>query len=96
MDNNTLKNIAKLARIKISDSETESLTHELTDIFGWIEQLSCVDTDKIKPMTSVVDIIMPSRLDEVTDGNDVKGVLLNAPDRPNDGRNFFTVPKVID
>jgi aspartyl-tRNA(Asn)/glutamyl-tRNA(Gln) amidotransferase subunit C len=96
LDKTTLTNIAKLARIKVSESEMNNLTNELTNIFVWIEQLNGVNTENIKPMTSVVDMIMPSRFDEVIDGDNVENILQNAPDRPNDGRNFFTVPKVID
>lgn len=100
MDKATVNNIAKLARIKVSESETESLAGELTNIFDWIEQLSEVDTDNVEPMTSVTDMLMPSRSDEVNDGADAERVLKNAPDRPEDAKgntlNFFTVPKVIE
>jgi len=41
-------------------------------------------------------MVMPSRVDEVNDGNDVDRVLQNAPNRPADGQNFYTVPKVIE
>ena len=100
MDKATVINIANLARIKVSKSETESLAGELTNIFDWIEQLSEVDTDNVEPMTSVTDMLMPSRSDEVNDGADAERVLKNAPDRPEDSQgntlNFFTVPKVIE
>jgi aspartyl-tRNA(Asn)/glutamyl-tRNA(Gln) amidotransferase subunit C len=96
LDRTTIIDIAKLARIKVSEDETENLAHELTNIFDWIEQLNEVDTDNVEPMTSVIDMVMPSRIDEVNDGNDAERVLQNAPDRPDDGRNFYTVPKVIE
>jgi aspartyl-tRNA(Asn)/glutamyl-tRNA(Gln) amidotransferase subunit C len=100
LDKATVNNIAKLARIKVSESETESLADELTNIFDWIEQLSEVDTDNVEPMTSVTDMVMPARVDEVNDGADAERVLKNAPERPADGQgntlNFFTVPKVIE
>ena len=96
MDKATVNNIAKLARIKVSDAEMESLAGELTNIFDWIEQLNEVDTDSVEPMTRVVAMDMPSRSDDVNDGGDAERVLKNAPDKPADGRQFFTVPKVIE
>ncbi len=96
MDKITIKGIAKLARIKVSEDELAGLSDDLTNIFDWIEQLNEVNTDNVSPMTSVIDMLMPSRIDEVNDGGDAERVLQNAPDRPNDGRNFYTVPKVIE
>lgn len=96
MDKITIKGIAKLARIKVSEDELAGLSDDLTNIFGWIEQLNEVNTVNVSPMTSVIDMLMPSRIDEVNDGGDAERVLQNAPDRPNDGRNFYTVPKVIE
>jgi len=95
MDKTSIKNIAKLARIRISEDETESLAAELTNIFDWIEQLSEVNTDNVNPMNSVDDMEMPSRVDVVNDGNDAERVLRNAPELPLNGSNFYTVPKVI-
>jgi len=96
LDKITIKGIAKLARIKVSEDELAGLSDDLTNIFGWIEQLNEVNTVNVSPMTSVIDMLMPSRIDEVNDGGDAERVLQNAPDRPNDGRNFYTVPKVIE
>lgn len=96
MDKITVKDIAKLARIRVSEDEITSLADDLTNIFDWIEQLNEVNTDDVCPMTSVIEMQMPSRIDEVNDGDVVERVLKNAPDRPDDGRNFFTVPKVIE
>ena len=100
VDKTTVLNIAKLARIKVSESETESLAGELTNIFDWIEQLNEVNTDNVEPMTSVVAMAMPSRTDEVNDGADAERVLQNAPDRPADAQGnplaFYVVPKVVE
>ena len=46
-------------------------------------------------MTSVVEMEMPNRIDEVNDGDDAERVLQNAPELPANGSNFYTVPKVI-
>ena len=62
-------------------------------IIGWVEQLQEVDTAGVAPMTSVVDLLLPERRDEITDGNCREGVLANAPERIDC---FYSVPKVVE
>jgi len=88
-----VRRIALLARIRIENSELESLRVELNNIIGWVEQLSQVDTDGVEPMTSVADTDITKRTDFVTDGNASEEVLANAPDREGD---FYAVPKVVE
>ena len=66
---------------------------ELNDIIGWVEQLNEVDTMGVKPMTSVAEMLLPQRKDEVNAGDIAEEVLGNASTR---FENFYTVPKVVD
>ena len=93
LDRDDVRKIAFLARIKIEDPELEPLADELNSIIGWVEQLGEVNTDGVKPMTSVAEMLTPQRPDQVTDGNVTEKVLANAPDRVKD---FYAVPKVLD
>ncbi|MEM7068974.1 MAG: Asp-tRNA(Asn)/Glu-tRNA(Gln) amidotransferase subunit GatC [Pseudomonadota bacterium] len=93
VDLDTVKRVAKLARIAIDDARAEKMQGELNAILGFVEQLNEVDVDGVEPMTSVVETEMRQRKDEVTDGNKVADVTLNAP-ASEDG--FFMVPKVIE
>ena len=93
MDTETVKRIAHLARIDVADAELEPLAHELGAIIGWVEQLGEVDTSGVEPMTSVADLSLPRRPDEVTDGGLRDDVLANAPDHE---KGFYTVPKVVE
>ncbi|MBT5514211.1 MAG: Asp-tRNA(Asn)/Glu-tRNA(Gln) amidotransferase subunit GatC, partial [Rhodospirillaceae bacterium] len=79
LDREDVRKIAFLARIKIDEAELEPLAGELNGIIGWVEQLSEVDTEGVKPMTSVAEMIAPQRVDEITDGNVAEKVLSNAP-----------------
>ena len=88
-----VRRISFLARIRIDDTELDSLSVELNNIIGWIEQLSEVDTHGVAPMTSVADMKMAKRTDSVTDGDVLEKVLTNAPDRVGD---FYAVPKVVE
>ena len=93
LDNETILNIATLARIKIPENALPALSVELNRIFGWMEQLSEVDTNDIEPMTSVVDSVSPQREDIVTEGGTPEKLLANAPQ--SDG-SFYAVPKVVE
>ena len=89
----TVRKVASLARIAISDDDVARLAPELSNILGWIEQLGEVDTSSVAPMTAVIPNTLRLRADEVTDGNVRDEVLANAPQAEH---GFFAVPKVIE
>ncbi len=93
IDKTTVRTIASLARIRVPEDELDHLARELDNIIGWVEQLNEVDTDGVEPMTSVADLTLPRRDDDVTDGDYPDRVLANAPDREG---GFYAVPKVVE
>ena len=93
VDAATVRHIAKLARIAVSDEEVEALAPELNNILGWVEQLQEVNVDGVEPMTAVIPNALRLRDDVVTDGGRRDDVLANAPAAEH---GFFAVPKVIE
>lgn len=93
VDHATVRKIASLARIAVSDAQVEAMVPELNNILGWIEQLGEVDTSAVQPMTAVIENHLRLRDDVVTDGNCRDAVLANAPVAEH---GFFGVPKVIE
>ena len=93
VDRETVKRIANLARIAISEDEADRLVPELSNILGFVEQLGEVDTSAIEPMTAVVPNKLRLREDVVNDGDMRDSVLANAPQAEH---GFFAVPKVIE
>jgi aspartyl-tRNA(Asn)/glutamyl-tRNA(Gln) amidotransferase subunit C len=93
VDTATVRHIAKLARIAMSDAEAEAFVPELNNILGWVEQLQEVDVEGIEPMTAVIPNKLRLRDDVVTDGGVRDAVLANAPVAEH---GFFAVPKVIE
>lgn len=89
----TVRKIAHLARVKVTDEEAKSLEAELSSILTWVEQLNEVDTDDVEPMTSAVETEMKKREDIVTDGGYAARITRNAPKSDD---NFFVVPKVVE
>ena len=93
VDAATVRHIARLARIAVTDSEVEALAPELNNILGWVEQLQEVDVSGVEPMTAVIPNHQRFRDDVVTDGGIRDKVLANAPVAEH---GFFAVPKVIE
>jgi len=93
VDQATVRHIAHLARIAISDEEAGNLEGELNTILSWVEQLSQVDTEGVEPMTSVVRMAMKKRDDQISDGGYAEKIVHNAPVHEE---TFFMVPKVIE
>ncbi|OSZ72448.1 aspartyl/glutamyl-tRNA(Asn/Gln) amidotransferase subunit C [Sphingomonas sp. IBVSS1] len=93
VDSETVRKIARLARIAVTEDEVPGLTEQLNGILGWIEQLGEVDTKGVEPMASVMPGHLRWRADAVTDGGIPDKVLANAPEATS---GFFAVPKVIE
>ncbi|MEY4304186.1 MAG: hypothetical protein RIT52_361 [Pseudomonadota bacterium] len=93
VDPQTVRKIASLARIAVTDAQVDAMVPELNNILGWIEQLGEVDTSAVQPMTAVIPNSLRLRDDAVTDGNVRDAVLKNAPQAEH---GFFAVPKVIE
>ena len=89
----TVKRVAHLARIAVSEEDAERMTGELNTILGFVEQLNEVDVTGVEPMTSVIPMEMKERQDAVTDGNKAADIVANAPATDE---NFFLVPKVVE
>lgn len=93
IDLQTVKKIASLSRIAVTDAEAAAMVPELNNILGWVEQLGEVDVSGVEPMTAVIPNHLRLRDDKVTDGDVRDRVLANAPQAEH---GFFAVPKVIE
>jgi len=93
LDNDTVHNIARLARLQISDSEVEKYASELGNILALVEQMEAADTSGVEPMTHPFDATLRLREDQVTENNQRDKFQAVAP-QEQDG--LYLVPKVID
>jgi aspartyl-tRNA(Asn)/glutamyl-tRNA(Gln) amidotransferase subunit C len=93
VDAATVRRIAHLARIKVTDAEVPHLQSELNAMLSFVEQLSEVDIAGVEPMTSVMPMEMKRRPDVVDDGDIADDIVVNAP--ATEGH-FFLVPKVVE
>ena len=93
IDKDVVKNVALLARLSMSESDTEVFREQLGAILGYIDQLNEVDVEGVTPTTHV----LPSMKNVFREDIPHKclpneEVIANAPDSD---KNFFKVPKVV-
>lgn len=93
IDEKTVRKVARLARIKVTDEDVARLTPQVGGIMKWIEQLDEVNTDNVAPLPSPVEMNLRLRPDVVNDGNAQDLVLANAPEALE---GFYVVPKVVE
>ena len=93
IDKDTVKHIAKLARISLDEKKINSLSKDLSSIMKFIEKLNELNTEKIVPLTSIINASLRSRKDEVSDEKIRDQILKNSPEKNEE---FFVVPKVIE
>ena len=93
VDKDTVRRVAKLARLAVPESRLEPMAGELNGIFQWVDMLGEVNVEGVPAMTSVVAQRLKWRQDAVTDGGQAEDLMRNAPDGEE---HFFVVPKVVE
>jgi len=93
IDNKTVQDIARLARLRVSATESDKYADELSNILDLVAQMEAVDTDEVEPMTHPFDAVLRMREDEITEGNQRNQYQELAPHAE---RGLYLVPKVID
>ena len=93
VDQQTVRRIARLARIAVTDEDVPHLQGELNAILSFVERLNEVSVEDIEPMTSVTPMAMKKREDRVTDGGCPEAIVKNAPATED---HLFLVPKVVE
>jgi aspartyl-tRNA(Asn)/glutamyl-tRNA(Gln) amidotransferase subunit C len=62
---NQIFQIAKLARLSLSDEEADRLKSDLSSIVAYVNQLREINVDDVKPMSHAKDRVLSFRDDEV-------------------------------
>ncbi len=88
-----IKRIARLARIAVTEQETQTIRGELSNIFQLIETMQAVDTKGIVPMSHSQDMLQRLREDRVTESNQRE---LFQSIAPQVDAGLYLVPKVIE
>ena len=93
IDKTTIENIAKLARIRVTDDQIPALTESLTDILTMIDKLQSADTEGVAPMANPMDATQRLRADQINETDQREAFQAIAPATEN---GLYLVPKVIE
>jgi len=93
IDLKTIKHIARLSRISVTDEKAKKLAGDLNSIFEFIEKLNELKTENIEPLTSIAETKLKLRNDEIKSKNLREEIVKNSPEKNDD---YFVVPKVIE
>ena len=85
--------VARLARLQLTEAETERLREQLSAILTYIDKLRALDTDVVEPTSHAVPLVNVMRDDAPEPCLPAQAMLANAPDRVDD---FFRVPRIIE
>ena len=86
-------NIARLARLGLSEAEIDRMGEQLSDILENFEVLKQVDTSDVPPTAQPIDLRNVLRDDEVAPSLPSGDVLANAPHKEGD---YFRVRAVLE
>ena len=93
IDEKTIKKIAKLARIRISDDDIASLQNDLNRIVGFVDKMSEISIEKVEEFRFGETSLSEMRIDEETKENNAEQILSNTKNKKED---FFVVPKIVE
>ncbi len=88
-----VRNVAMLARIRLTDEEAAELGPQLNSIIHYVEQLASIDTEGVEPTAHPHDVALPQRIDVVTNTNRREELQACAPKTES---GLYVVPKVIE
>jgi len=88
----TVREVARLARLNLTDDQAALFASQLGDVLGAIDQLKQLDVENVKPMPHALDQLNVFRQDKESPGMPVASALDNAPDKDEP---FFKVPKIL-
>ena len=93
INKDTVSDIAHLARLELNENQTVQMASDMSEILDWMEKLSEVNTDDVKPLIHISEEVNVLRNDEVNNELEHERALVNAPNKDS---NYFRVPKVIE
>ena len=85
--------VAGLARLALNEDEVDTYTAQLQRILSYVEKLSELDTEGVKPTAYSVSTSTPMREDKIKNSIERDLAMKNAP---STARGCFKVPRIIE
>ena len=92
IDDKLVADLSRLAKLKFNASKAEKMKSDLDKIIGFVDKLSEIDTEGIKPLIYLSKEVNVLRLDEIKHEVSKENALRNAPQKDSD---YFKVPTVL-
>ena len=88
-----VQQVARLARLHLTDDELERMREQLDAILAYIDKLRQLDVEGVEPTSHAVPLVDVMRDDALAPCLTQDEALANAPDRADE---FFRVPRIIE
>ena len=88
-----IQNLAHLSRLELNKSESVKMKKDLSKILDFVAAIEEIDIKNVEPLVYMTDSENVLRNDIISSRLSLEKVMKN---NPNQGSNYFTVPKVID
>jgi aspartyl-tRNA(Asn)/glutamyl-tRNA(Gln) amidotransferase subunit C len=88
-----VRDVARLARIELTDEEAATFQSQLGRVLEYVEQLGTLDVSSVDPTAHANPVFNVFRDDETKPGLERSAVLANAPHAAN---NLIVVTKVLE
>ncbi len=92
IDQKTIEQIAKLARLEVTADEAQGYAEQLSKILTHFQEISKIDTKNVQPLVTPVEIQFQARTDRAIKELSPAEILANAPEKAG---HLFKVPPVI-
>lgn len=92
IDDETMENVCILAKLSLTDQEKEKAKRDMQEMLDYVDKLDELDTSGVEPMSHIFGDQNVFREDVVTNGDNRREMLANAP-KVKDGQ--YQVPKTI-
>ncbi|WP_413585897.1 Asp-tRNA(Asn)/Glu-tRNA(Gln) amidotransferase subunit GatC [Bdellovibrio sp. HCB274] len=92
IDKKSIENIAKLARLQITEQEATEFSQQMEKILHNFQKIEQIDTTGVEPMITPTEIEAYWREDKVVQKYTAEEIIANAPEHAG---NLFKVPPVV-
>jgi aspartyl-tRNA(Asn)/glutamyl-tRNA(Gln) amidotransferase subunit C len=92
IDSQTIRHIAQLARLRISEAEAQEYGEQLTKVLTHFQQIEKINTKGVEPLVTPAEIGFFMREDVAQKQSDTAELMANAPDKAG---HLFKVPPVV-
>jgi aspartyl-tRNA(Asn)/glutamyl-tRNA(Gln) amidotransferase subunit C len=86
-----IQKIAKLARLKLTEIESDKLDGYLEQVVDYIDQLNQLDTSNVQPTSHVLPVNNVFRDDEASKSKNIDYLT----EAPSNNKGHYEVPKII-